>query len=588
MSKSKSPTSTSDRATAFAQDVTAGRIIAGPDVRNAAQRHLNDLQHGGGRGLHWDLEAANRAIGYCEDVLCLNGGEYEGEPFILNPWQAFIIGSLFGWKSADGYRRFRTAYIETAKGSGKSPLAAAIGLYGMTSDGEARAEIYAAATKKDQAMILFRDAVAMVDQSPILAERIEKSGRGEKVWNLAHHSSGSFFRAISADDGQSGPRPHIALLDEIHEHKTRMVVDMMRAGTKSRRQALIAMITNSGHDRTSICYEYHEYGQAVCRGDKIDDAFFAFICSLDEGDDPFKDEGCWPKVNPSLAHGRPGDANGGVPGYKYLREQVTEARGMPAKESTVRRLNFCEWVDAENPWISGDVWMACEEDFSLDDIPVGEPCYGGLDLSGTRDLTALALYFPRLRRAFVEFWTPKDSMAERVKTDRVPYDAWERAGHINAPRGMTVDYSAVAARLAELALQFQIEGIAFDQYRMKYLQPELDAEGVAVTLMAHGQGYYRASESGLWMPRSIELMEKALKEQTLRVKQNPCLRWNAASAVLEADAKDNRIFNKRRSTGRIDGVVALAMAIGAAADTPASASGSFDDYLSTGHFGLIG
>ena len=198
MSKSASWTSISDRATAFARDVIDGRIMAGPDVRNACQRHLNDLKHGPARGLFWDLDSANRVMGYFEDVLCLNGGEYEGQAFRLLPWQAFILGSLFGWKGPDGFRRFRTGYIETAKGSGKSPLAAGIGLYGMTSDDEARAEIYAAATKKDQAMILFRDAVSMVDQSALLADRLEKSGRGEKVWNLAHYASGSFFRPISA------------------------------------------------------------------------------------------------------------------------------------------------------------------------------------------------------------------------------------------------------------------------------------------------------------------------------------------------------------------------------------------------------
>lgn len=565
MSKSRSPKSTSlDRVTAFARDVLAGAIVAGPDVRNAAQRHLDDLVHGPARGLVWDVDAAARAIGFCEDVLCLNGGEYEGSPFLLSPWQTFIVGSIFGWKTTDGYRRFRSVYIETAKGSGKSPLAAAIGLYGMVADGEARAEIYAAATKKDQAMILFRDAVAMVDQSPILAERVEKSGRGEKVWNLAHHSSGSFFRPISADDGQSGPRPHVALLDEIHEHKTRMVVDMMRAGTKSRRQALIVMITNSGHDRTTICYEYHEYGIAVCKGDKLDDSFFGFICSLDVGEDPFKSEACWPKVNPNLLYGKPGDANGGVPGYKYLREQVTEANGMPAKESTVRRLNFCQWVDAANPWISAERWMGCERQFDLDDLPMGERCFGGLDLSGARDLTALALYFPRLRRALVEFWTPKGSLHDRVRTDKVPYDAWLRDGYIHATDGMAVDYAAVAIRLGELAVRFNVEAVAFDPYRIKYFQPELEAEGIAVPLISHGQGYYKAGDSGLWMPRSIEVMEKALTEQTLEVMLNPCLRWNAASAVLEADQKDNRIFAKRKSTGRIDGVVALAMAFGAA------------------------
>lgn len=563
MSKSASRTDISDRVSAFALDVIERRVVAGPDVRHTCQRHLNDLENGAQRGLRWDHEAANRAIGYFEDVLCLNGGEYEGLPFLLLPWQSFIVGSLFGWKGSDGFRRFRTAYIETAKGSGKSPLAAGIGLYGMTSDAEARAEIYAAATKKDQAMILFRDAVSMVDQSALLAERLEKSGRGEKVWNLAHFASGSFFRPISADDGQSGPRPHIALLDEIHEHKTRVVVDMIRAGTKSRRQALIVMITNSGHDRTSVCYEYHEYGRAICSGQQHDDSFFAFICSLDEGDDPFKSEACWYKSNPSLAFGRHGDANGGLPGLKYLHEQVTEARGMPAKESSVRRLNFCQWVDAENPWLSADVWLACEADFTLEDIPQNEPCYGGLDLSGTRDLTALALYFPRLRQALVEFWTPKDTLSERARTDRVPYDVWLREGYLHAPPGSAVDYGAVATRLGELAARFNIVGVAFDAYRIKYFLPELEAQGIDVPLFAHGQGYTVAKDSGLWMPRSIELTETLLTEQRIQIKANPVLRWNAASAVLDADQKDNRIFAKRKSTGRIDGVVALAMSIGA-------------------------
>ena len=571
MSKSKSQTSTSDRATAYAQEVIAGRIVAGPDIRNACKRHLDDLKTGAERGLVWDVDAATRAIGYFEEVLCLNGGEFEGQPFLLHPWQAFIVGCLFGWKGQDGHRRFRTAYIETAKGSGKSPLVAGIGLYGMTSDKEPRAEIYAAATKKDQAMILFRDAVSMVDQSAALAARIEKTGRGEKVWNLAHPASGSFFRAISADDGQSGPRPHVALLDEIHEHKTRMVVDMMRAGTKSRRQALIVMITNSGHDKTSICFDYHEYARTVSAGTKQDDSFFGFVCSLDDGDDPFQDEGCWLKVNPSLAYGKPGDSNGGVPGYKYLREQVTEARGMPSKESTVRRLNFCQWVDAENPWISGPVWMRCEREFDIEEL-LGEPCFGGLDLSGSRDLTALALYFPTQRRAFVEFWTPGDSLYDRARVDQVPYDAWLREGHIHAPPGMAVNYAFVAQRIGELTQMFQLNGIAFDPYRIKYMTPELDAEGVMVELVSHGQGYAKSQQSGLWMPRSIELLETLLTEQQIEIKANPCLRWNAAGAVLDADQKDNRIFAKRKSTGRIDGIVALAMAVGAAGEQEGSAN----------------
>ncbi|EPZ7239349.1 terminase large subunit domain-containing protein, partial [Citrobacter freundii] len=261
--KTRSTSSSVDPATQYAMDVTSGKVIAGPDIRNACQRHLRDLKEGSKRGLNWDVESVTRAINFFAQVLKLNGGEHEGAPFILLPWQCFIVGSVFGWKRENGTRRFRTVYVESGKGSGKSPLAAGVGLYCMMADKEPRAEVYAAATKKDQAMILFRDAVAMVDQSPALLSRIQKSGGAGKEWNLAFLQNGSFFRPISSDDGQSGPRPHCALIDEIHEHKDNRAVEMMRAGTKGRRQALIFMITNSGHDKTSVCYDYHQYGQKV-------------------------------------------------------------------------------------------------------------------------------------------------------------------------------------------------------------------------------------------------------------------------------------------------------------------------------------
>ncbi|UMZ77275.1 terminase large subunit [Klebsiella pneumoniae] len=398
--KTRSTSSSVDPATQYARDVDSGKEIAGPDIRNSCKRHLKDLESCHARGLVWDVAAAQRAIDFFAKVLKLNGGEHEGKPFNLLPWQCFIVGSIFGWKNSDDYRRYRMAYVESGKGSGKSPLAAGIALYCLVADKEPRAEVYAAATKKDQAMILFRDAVAMVDQSPALAQRINKSGGAGKEWNLAFLQTGSFFRPISSDDGQSGPRPHCALIDEIHEHKNNQVVEMMRAGTKGRRQALIFMITNSGHDKTSVCYDYHEYGRKVAEGSIEDDSFFSFICSLDEGEDPFKDESCWKKANPSLGH---------TFTDRYLREQVTQARGMPSKESIVRRLNFCQWVDADNPWMSSDVWMGCEEDFDLQELQ-GEECYGGLDLSGTRDLTSLALFFPKKRKLLVEFWTPKDTL----------------------------------------------------------------------------------------------------------------------------------------------------------------------------------
>lgn len=567
--KTRSTSSSVDLATQYALDITSGKEIAGPDIRNSCKRHLNDLESCHARGLNWDIESAQRAIDFFAKVLKLNGGEHEGQPFILLPWQCFVVGSIFGWKNSEGYRRFRMVYVESGKGSGKSPLSGGVGLYCLVADREPRAEVYAAATKKDQAMILFRDAVAMVDLSPALAQRIHKSGGAGKEWNLAFLQTGSFFRPISSDDGQSGPRPHCALIDEVHEHKSNQVVEMMRAGTKGRRQALIFMITNSGHDKTSVCYDYHEYGRKVADGSIEDDSFFSFICSLDEGEDPFKDESCWKKANPSLGH---------TFGERYLREQVTQARGMPAKESIVRRLNFCQWVDADNPWMSSDVWMGCESDFRLEDLH-GEECYGGLDLSGTRDLTALALYFPRLKRLLVEFWTPKDTLSHRAKTDRVPYDVWEKAGYLHTTPGKAVKYGFVAERIAELALRFDIRKIAFDQYRIKYLEPELEEAGVTVPLVQHGQGFYKAQDSGLWMPHSIEIFEGLLDDKEVIIKTNPCLRWNAASAVLESDQKNNRIFAKKKSTGRIDGVVASAMAIGCA-EQPDDDDGDINDFFS--------
>jgi len=486
-------------------------------------------------------------------VLRLNGGEYEGISYELLDWQAFIVGSLFGWKGEDGYRRFRTAYIETAKGSGKSPLAAGIGLYGMMADGEAGAEIYAAATKKDQAMILFRDAVAMVQHSPELSARITKSGTGLNVWNLAWLQTRSFFRPIASDDGQSGPRPHIALLDEIHEHKDGYVVEMLKAGQKSRRQPLLVGITNSGTDKRSVCWDYHDYGGKVCAGQMQDDSFFAFICSLDEGDDPFKDEGCWQKANPSLRHG--------LPGIKYLREQVTQARGMPGKESIVRRLNFCQWVEAESPWISGEAWFSCEDKaFDLNRL-LGRRCYGGLDLSSTQDLTALVLEFEPTEddpywRQLEWFWLPGDGLHEKADKDRVPYIAWRDAGHLLVTTGRAINKLAVAKQAAEIAALYDLQALSYDRWRIEDLKMICDQEGISLPLVPFGQGFKD-------MAPAVDEYERRLLNREIRHRSNPVMTWCASNAVVVTDPAGNRKVAKEKATGRVDGTVASIMATGA-------------------------
>lgn len=577
-----------DPATAYAEGVCAGKIIAGPHVRDACARHLRDLKEGPKRGLVWRADLADRFYRYCETVLRLNGGEHEGKPFNLELWQKFVQGSIFGWTREDGYRRFRVAYIETAKGSGKSPTAAATGTYGLTADDEARAEIYAAATKKDQAMILFRDAVAMVDQSPQLSSRITKSG-GNPTWNLLHGSSRSFFRPIASDDGQSGPRPHMGLLDEFHEAKTALVRDMLKSGQKGRKQPLLYIITNSGFDRASPCFQEHEYAIKVCAGDLVDDEFFGYVCACDEDDDPLTDPPdpelgyprSWVKTNPNIGVTIP---------VSYLEGQVREALGMPSKESIVRRLNFCQWVDAESPWIDGDLWRACEvaaEDWT--EPPKTAPTFLALDLSQTRDLTAAAKVTETEDGPVAElrFWTPADTLQERERNDRVPYDAWVRAGHLIAVPGRAIDYSFVVEDLKDWITA--ATALAFDQYRMKDFIRAMDDAGLeswvaeweekgsrwvdevtkrpgdGLMLMRHGQGFGGGnSTSTLWMPRSITQTAAVVLDGTLRIRKNPVLTWNSASAVLEQDAQGNQKWEKRKSTGRIDGIVALSMANGMA------------------------
>lgn len=552
MAKRATSTRSRDPVTTYARKVVEGKIIAGKYVRDACSRHLRDLEHAPKRGFFFDLEKVKRAIGFFRDVLCLNGGQFEGESYELLAWQCFIVGSIMGWVDAEGNRRFRVAYVETAKGSGKSPLAAGVGMYGLVADGEPRAEIYAGATKKDQAMILFRDAVAMVDQSPQLGSRLAKSGVAEKVWNLAYHERGSFFRPISADDGQSGPRPHIALLDEIHEHKTNAIVEMMRAGTKSRRQALIFMITNSGTDKRTVCWDYHDYGAKVAAGQIEDDSFFAYVCTLDEGDDPFKDESCWIKANPSL--------DAGLPGLKYLREQVTQARGMPSKESVVRRLNFCQWVEAEAPWISSDAWFGCEDKGFDPSRLLGRSCFGGLDLSSTQDLTSLVLEFepteddPRWRQ-LEWFWLPNDGLHDKADRDRVPYIAWRDAGYLHTFPGRAVNKLAIVRQLAEIVAMYDLQSLAYDRWRIEDLRMVLDQEGISLPLVPFGQGFKD-------MAPAVDEYERRLLERQIGHRGNPVMTWCAANAVVVSDPAGNKKVAKEKATGRVDGVVAAIMATG--------------------------
>lgn len=549
----RSKSSSADPVTEYAQSVVDGVRVAGPHVRGQCARHLKDLKEGKKRGLVWNVDEANKALRFYSNVLKLNGGDFEGKPFELLPWQKFVVGSLFGWHGVDGYRRFRVAYVETAKGSGKSPLAAGVGMKGLVADNEPRAEVYSAATKKDQAMILFRDAVAMVDQSPELSKRLQKSGTGERCWNLAYTAQGAFFRPISSDDGQSGPRPHIGLIDELHEHKTNTVVEMMRAGTKSRRQALIFMITNAGHNRMGPCWGYHEYGAKVAAGEIQDDAFFPYVCSLDEDDDPFADESCWSKANPSLQ-----DAD--LPGMKYIREQVVEAKGMPSKEAIVRRLNFCQWTDAESPWISGEVWREAQRDFDWQDLR-GRRAVAGLDLSSTTDLTGLVFLVEPVEDGdpwlLVPFaWLPDVELQRKADTDRVPYIQWRAEGYLDTTPGRAISKRVILQKLSAMCDFFDIVAVGYDRWRIEDLLAMAADDGISLPEMKPvGQGYKDFSPA-------LETFERMLLNGEIAHAGHKVLDWCMSNAVIEQDGAENRKLSKDKATGRIDLAVAAVMAAG--------------------------
>lgn len=577
-------------------------------MRNACRRHLDDLKKGRLRGLHWDLPAAQRAIGFFKDVLCLNGGQFEGVPFELDPSQAFRVGSIFGWKRADGTRRFRRFYDEEGKGNGKSPMLAGVGLYCMVADGEARAEVYAAGSKKDQAMVLFRDAVAMVDQSPPLAMRLRKSG-GTPVWNIADFKTGSFFRPISSDDGQSGPRPSCALCDEVHEHRDGTVIEMLERGFKWRRQPLLVMATNSGTDRNSVCWQEHLHAVRCAAGtitpdadftyvgEVIDDAAFAYVCALDKGDDPLEDRSCWVKANPLL---------GVTVKTDYLAEVVKQAKQIPGKLNGILRLHFCVWTDAEQAWMSRATVEKVLGAFDPVAEHAGKEIHIGIDLSGSQDLTAEANVVQTGMRtverkdektgetvvlelptydAWVTAWTPADTMSARALRDQTPYDVWVEKGELIAIPGSIIRMDFVAAHILGLSAEFRIAAIAYDRYAYRRLEEEFANAGFTAPQLEHPQGGTRRAKpppeqveearregreppQGLWMPGSLMMLETLILEERIRILASPVIVSAIMGAATEHDAFDNRWFSKRKATVRIDPLVALAMAVGAATSAP--------------------
>ena len=562
----------SDPVTAYAKGVVSGKIIAGRMVRLACQRHLDDLEHGHERGLTWDPKAAQHVIDFFEQFLVLPDGPKAGEPFTLQGWAVFAVGSLHGWWDRDGFRRFKEAYIETGKGSAKTPVGAGLCAYAIVADAISGAQAYVAASTREHAKTPFRDCERVL--GPDLKDRMEVLRD-----NIRYPATDAFIRPVSSEAGNlEGGRVHFAFMDEVGLHKNGDVIMSMRRGTKGNRNALLFMITNSGDDRESICWEYHEKSRKLLDGELEDDELFAYVCQLDPCEacrsagheepqvgcprcDDWRDEKCWPKTNPLLGVTIP---------YSYLRKEVKGALEIPSTESSVRRYNFCAWLSSDLKWFTADQWGACSvEPASL----IGRPAILGIDLANTQDLAAAVLIAPT-RDFFAEVkadeegrvvigdvagavdvlcwtWCPEARVREQTKRG-IKYDVWVRSGHLIATEGNTIHKHAIRRFIAGLRDQgYWIHEIAYDPaFAADFAQDLQDQHGF--TMVPIAQDFRTMTEPCM-------MLETLVHQRRLRHGNSPVLRFAAGNVIVEKDGGGRMRPSKKKSDphGKIDPISAL-------------------------------
>jgi phage terminase large subunit-like protein len=525
----------------YAKQVVSGKIPACKSHKASCKRFLTDLKTAGKRGFYLDIEAGDEAIEFIETFCVHIKGEWAGTPLSLEPWQQFIVFNLFGWKrKSDDCRRFRTAYIEVPRKNGKSSLAAAIGLYMLVLDGEEGAEIYSAATKRDQAKIIFDAAKAMVQKSPSLKKKI-----GTFTNNLHITSTASKFEPLAADSQtMDGLNIHCALVDEVHAHKTSDVWDVLETATGARRQSLLLAITTAGFNRQTVCFNLHQYTQKVAEGSLEDDTFFGIIFSIDEKD-KWDDPKAWAKANPNLGISVKLDD---------IERLAFKAKEIPAAQNAFRRLRLNEWTEQENRWLEMTIWDRVKDaEWNASDITYG---YGGLDLGSTGDIAALGIVLPLPDGRVVckaRMWVPEENIDKRVHKDRVPYNIWAEQGWLTLTPGNIIDYNFIHTDIMEIAEELNLREIAFDRWNATQLTTNLAEEGI--TMVPFGQGY--AS-----MAAPTKEFETLLLSEKLLHGDNPVLNWMASNVAVRADPAGNRKPDKSASHEKIDGIVGIVMALG--------------------------
>lgn len=501
--------------------------------------------HVDGNGFWFDEAAADRAAGFFERFLRHVKGEWAGRPFALLPWQRDeIIRPLFGMKRPDGTRRYRTAFIEVPRKQGKSTTAAGIGLYLLFADGEPGAEIYSVAGDRDQAAIVFDLARQMVETSPALRRRARIYRRAIVVPKTA-----STYKVLSAEHStKHGVNASGVVFDELHVQPTRDLWDTMVTSTGARAQPLVVAITTAGVDRESICYEQHEYARKVLDGVIEDPSYFAYIRAAPDDAD-WQDPATWRAANPGL---------GVTVSEDYLAQEAARAAEMPAYQNTFRRLHLGQWTQQYNRWIDLAVWDENAGPSFTEDELKGRSCYGGLDLGAVSDLTAWVLIFPSEAdpdeiSILCRFWAPEACLRNTQNRYRAQYQAWARAGFLTTTPGDAIDYAFVKTQIIEDARKFRLVDMAMDRlFQGHQLGTELTNEGLQVA--GCGMGF-------LSMAPLTKEFERRLLARKIRHGGNPMLRWMADNVAVKMDPAGNLKPDKASSQSKIDGIVAMLLAL---------------------------
>ena len=533
-----------NRVYSFVQDVKDGTLPSNKWIKKAVARFEEDHNR---KDIYFDQSAAQKALNLI-GLLRHTKGAYKGQNFFLFDWQAFLIANIYGWKYQNGRRKYRKVYAQIARKNGKTELAAAIALIEMffSEESTKTPEVYSAATKRDQAKIVFDAFASMVRQLKADSPAFNKVAEVYKY--QVEKKDGGVFKPLSSDahtlDGYS---PSMAIIDEYHSHSSSEVLKVLETGQGSRLDPLMFIITTAGFNIGGACHVYYNVCTKILDGVIQDDNTFVMIFQLDPEDieTALTNEKTWIKANPCI---------GRTPSWEYMRSMSNSAQNEGAtalSEFMCKNLNH--WVSSQNVWISDEDYMSEPMAEKLNENLNGLECYAGLDLSSVRDVTSLVLFFPSLNLVKPFFWLPEERVQYR-SNEGAPYiDFVQGDCGFMTTEGNAIDYRAIKKKIFEVSQQYNLKMLGYDRFNSSQLIIELLEEGIPAE--PFGQGF-------ISMNRPMKEIEKMISSKSLMHEGNPVLRWMFSNVTIQKDDNGNIRPSKKKSKEKIDGVVALAMALG--------------------------